>query len=408
MPNASAGPVAALTFAALLSLANAVQGQSDGSARDGSPLSVYLMTMGPGDAVWERFGHNAIGIRNAATGEDKVYNWGMFSFDSEGFLARFLRGDMRYWMASEDAALTLAAYKSANRSVTIQELNFTVPQKDSLYAFVRWNELPENRFYSYDYFLDNCSTRVRDALDAALGGVLAARFKGERTSMTYRDHARRLMQGDPVTYTGIDIGLGRPTDRPISPWEEMFIPMSLQRLVRDVRSVDVLAAARPLVAREYVLFEAARPPTPALPAPRTPAYFLLGAGLAGVLTVAGLTRAAPAARVLAGVWCLACGLVGTLLLLLWVATDHTAAHRNANLLVFNPLWLVPAVAIFTAPLRRRAQWFAVLLACAVLALLWTLLPNQQDSARVLALALPLHAAVAFLGTRRRGSAAPRA
>ena len=144
---------------------------------DSQALTVWLMTMGPGDAVWERFGHNAIRIRDERSGDDRVYNWGMFSLDQSGFVLRFLRGRMRYWMASEDAALTVDAYRSHNRSVTIQELALTGMQKLALLAFVQRNELPENRFYDYDYFLDNCSTRVRDALDVALGGVLATAFK---------------------------------------------------------------------------------------------------------------------------------------------------------------------------------------------------------------------------------------
>ncbi|HEY7568285.1 MAG TPA: DUF4105 domain-containing protein, partial [Gemmatimonadaceae bacterium] len=121
---------------------------------DSAALGVWLMTMGPGDAVWERFGHNAIRIRDERTGDDRVYNWGMFSLEQSGFILQFLRGRMRYWMASEDAALTVEAYRQHNRSVTIQELNLTGAQKVALYAFVQRTELPENRFYDYDYFRD--------------------------------------------------------------------------------------------------------------------------------------------------------------------------------------------------------------------------------------------------------------
>jgi hypothetical protein len=364
-----------------------------------SPLTVYLMTMGPGDAVWERFGHNAIGIRDARTGEDRVYNWGMFSMDDSGFILRFLRGRMRYWMASEDAALTVEVYRRYNRSVTIQELNLTAAQKTALYDFVRRNELPENRFYDYDYFRDNCSTRVRDALDVALGGVLGTRFKSQTTDLTYRDHARRLMQPDIWTYTGIDIGLGRPTDRPLSAWEEMFIPMSLQRLVRDMVMTNGEGSEAPLVLREQVLFEATRQPVPDRPATWTLYYLLAGLFLAALILTTGLTRAAPVGMLLTVVWCSVSGLLGSVLVFLWVLSNHTAAYQNANLLTFNPVWLVLGALVLAR--SRRARALAVVLTGAAFAglLLW-LLPNKQDTARVLALSLPVHTA-AMLAIARR-------
>ncbi len=366
---------------------------------DSQSLRVYLMTMGPGDAVWERFGHNAIRILDTNTGQDRVYNWGMFSLDDSGFILRFLRGRMRYWMASDDAALTVQAYRAYNRSVTIQELNLTGSQKLALQAFVTNNELPENRFYDYDYFRDNCSTRVRDALDVALGGVLSRRFGRAVTDQSYRDHARRLMQPDPLTYTGIDIGLGRPTDRAITDWEEMFVPMSLQRLIRDVRVTDAAGNEVPLVLNERVIVETSRPPVPERPSRWLPGFLAIGLLLGAVIVACALTRALPVATFLVVGWCIVAGLVGTLIVLLWSVTEHVAAHQNANVLALNPVWLV--LAWMTVARSRLARPVAAaLLAAGGAGLLLWLLPNQQDTSRVLALVLPLHAAAAFTIARR--------
>jgi hypothetical protein len=366
---------------------------------DSQALTVWLMTMGPGDAVWERFGHNAIRIRDERSGDDRVYNWGMFSLDQSGFVLRFLRGRMRYWMASEEAALTVDAYRAYNRSVTIQELTLTGVQKLALLAFVQHNELPENRFYDYDYFLDNCSTRVRDALDVALGGILARNFINQQTVMSYREHARRLMQGDVWTYTGIDIGLGRPTDRRITAWEETFVPMSLQRLLRQVQVTNARGERLPLVASERVLVQSTRPPTPERPESRVLAYLLAGVLLAAIILACALTRAAPLATVLATTWCIVAGFIGTVLLLLWTATAHVASYQNANLLAFNPAWVVLA-GLVVARSRWAAPVALALTAAAFAVLLLWLLPNQQDTARVLALVLPVHTAVTIAIARR--------
>lgn len=394
-PNA----VTAAAIAIVALSVTATPARAQVAPADSQALSVWLMTMGPGDAVWERFGHNAIRIRDERSGNDRVYNWGMFSLEQSGFVLQFLRGRMRYWMASEDAALTVNAYRAYNRSVTIQELSLTGVQKLALLAFVQHNELPENRFYDYDYFLDNCSTRVRDALDGALGGVLATAFKNQQTDLSYRDHARRLMQGDLWSYTGIDIGLGRPTDRPITSWEEMFVPMSLQRLIRQVHITNTRGERVPLVASERVLVQSTRPPTPERPGSRVLVYLLAGVLLAAIILACALTRAAPVAAVLATTWCIVVGFIGTVLLLLWTATTHVAAYQNANLLPFNPAWLI--LAGLTVARSRWAPPVALVLTAAAFAamLLW-LLPNQQDTARVLALVLPIHAAVTIAIARR--------
>lgn len=384
---------------ALLLVAAARSGPAQVAPPDSAALGVWLMTMGPGDAVWERFGHNAIRIRDTRTGDDRVYNWGMFSLDQSGFIMQFLRGRMRYWMASEDAAATAEAYRQHNRSVTIQELNLTGAQKVALYQFVQRNELPENRYYDYDYFRDNCSTRVRDALDVALGGILAAQFRDKVTDMSYRDHARRLMQPDIWTYTGIDIGLGRPTDRRITAWEEMFVPMSLQKLVREVRIKNAMGIDQPLVMNERVVVEATRPPVPDRPANWTLWYLLAGLVIAALVLLSLATRAATAAYVFAFIWATVAGLLGAVLLFLWTASAHVAAYQNANLLLLNPLWLL--LAVMAAVRSRASRGLALILTgVAFLGLLLWLLPNQQDTRRVLALVLPIHTAVMLTIARR--------
>src|SRR4051812_35168994 len=139
-------------------------------AEPGSTLAVYLLTFGWGDVAWERFGHNAIWIRDRARGTDITYNWGMFDFNQPHFVWRFVTGDTKYWMQAFDLNTILDAYKRENRSILAQELNFTPAQRLELQRYVTMNALPQNKFYRYDYYRDNCSTRLRDALDHALGG----------------------------------------------------------------------------------------------------------------------------------------------------------------------------------------------------------------------------------------------
>src|SRR4029453_13964476 len=100
-------------------------------------------------------------------------------------------------------------------SVCVKRLNLPPPARLQLREFLRWNAEPEHRFYHYDYYRDNCSTRVRDALDRVLGGVLHAQTDTVATGTTYRFHTQRLTANDALINTGLLVALGPGVDRPI-------------------------------------------------------------------------------------------------------------------------------------------------------------------------------------------------
>ena len=370
----------------------------------GSELTVYLMTMGQGDAVWERFGHNALGIRNEKTGEEGLYNWGMFDFAQPGFIPRFLQGYMVYSMANTPVLATIEHYRQANRTVQVAELALTPAQRLALLELVRINERPENAQYRYDYYRDNCSTRVRDALDRVLNGAIRTKFDTVLSGMSYRDHSLRLMQGAMGLWTGIDIGLGQPTDPPSTAWEEMFIPMVLRDYLRTLQVPDESGSMVSLVRSERTLVQATRVEEPARPASYLWQFLVAGLACAGILFSLGRGRGAArtAAVALATTWAALAGFLGVLLTLLWTITEHAAAYRNENLFQFNPLWLILAFLVPLALRRAHGHPGASKLAmiCALLSVTGVavqLLPwFYQDNGPILAFAVPMHLAVSAL------------
>lgn len=359
------------------------------AAEPGTNLEVYVMTMGPGDAIWERFGHNAIGIRDRDAGTDVVYNWGVFDFTEADFLPRFIRGEMRYRVEPYDAQLTVEYYRRSNRSVWIQEVALTPAQRQALKTFVEWNALEANKYYRYDYFGDNCSTRARDALDKALGGQLQRQFAGTGSGRSFRDEARRLADAD-LLYTGIDVGLGTPSDREMSRHEAMFIPMVLQAGLREVQVADTNGTMRPLVSAEREVFLATRPAALAAPANHQLRYALIALGITLLLALAA--RVSPRAGQFAdATWCGVAGLLGVLLVILWGFTRHVWAYQNVNLLYLNPLWWGLAwLVLRRGPLRGGTRTFVgALAALAVLGVLLGLLRTPQRAEQVaLLVALP--------------------
>jgi uncharacterized protein DUF4105 len=380
----------------------------------GSHLTVYLMTMGPGEQVWERFGHNAIWVHDAIAGTDIAYNYGLFDFRQEDFLLRFIRGTMRYWMAGFPAREYVQTYVRANRSVWIQELDLLPEARLELQQFLEWNARPENRFYHYDYYRDNCSTRVRDAIDRVIGGRIRAGTAQVPTGKTYRFHTQRLTANDPPIFTGLLLALGPGVDRPISQWEEMFLPLALREHIRAVRLSAANGAMTPLVKSERTLFESTAPAPPEAPPQWLPVYLMLGVGVGLLAALLGrMSRERRAARVaLAALvvgWGLVTGLAGTVLAGLWAFTDHVMAYRNENLFQVNPLaWLLVFAGVLALfPRARAREWTrraaGAVAGLAVLGFLLQVLPGlDQVNGPIIALVMPVHMGVAFaLGAMRR-------
>jgi hypothetical protein len=406
-------------------------GASGDPADDGidDPLIVEIWTFGPGDHPFTRFGHDAIRIANRRTGLDVSYNFGTFAFGSAHLLGDFLQGRLRYWLSAASTRAMAALYRRENRTIEIQRLALTPAQKRTLAEHLMVNAEPAHRDYRYDYFADNCSTRVRDALDAegVLGGALRASAHGPGQE-TLRGHALRMTAEEPWLYVALLVVLGPSTDRPIDAWAEAFLPERLQRMLRDVRVGGPQNGhgdghGHPLVQAELVSFRAAREPVPEHPPGWGGRFLAVGAGLGGLLwwmgTVGSRSRSRVRghersggrrsvilwllARIAYGVLCallgLLVGFVGSFLVGAWMFTPHAVVYRNQNALLFAPFALALGVlGIGVGSGRtgaaRKVFWLAVAgAALGAVALGLKLLPAgvvaHQDNGALIAAMLPL-------------------
>ncbi len=409
-------PVFLLTLVVLLAVTAVGAGaQEPADTGRGSELSVYLITMGPGKAVWERYGHNALWIQNERTGVGRAYNYGLFSFEQDNFIVRFVQGRPEYWMEGFDVQPHLRYYVSVNRSVWVQELNLASTQRADLRDFLEWNERPENRFYRYDPYRDNCSTRIRDAIDRALGGRLREVMDDGHSHGTYRSHSVRLVADHRPTYVGLMLALGEPSDRPLSAWEAMFVPLEMRRYLRDVTVLGADGREEPLVLSERTVFESTVSYGRDTPPNWLPAFLAVGLVIAGLMALPVLWSARAAVRVVATVtaslWALAAGVAGVVMAGLWLFTNHWIAYGNENLFFATPLALVLAVSLpFAVRGARSAGRVSLWLAGAVVTLsllgfVLQILPwFDQVNGPIIALALPPNLALGWLVLRLRRAA----
>jgi len=365
-------------------------------------LEVALITYGPGDIYWERFGHDALEIRDTVSGESYAFNYGVFDFDQKGFLLNFARGIMAYRMDADTTESDIAFYKGEGRYVRRQVLALDNAQKEKLRRFILWNIRPENAGYHYDYYVDNCTTRVRDVLDDALDGALSAQWIDAPGGMSYRDQTARLMSNQPWLMLGMDLGLGPFADQPMTAWKEAFLPMTLEEQLRKVR-IGEGGAAHPLVADETTLSPSRlTPPPDQAPDLRWP---LLGAGivLALPLLLPVFTRQRGARTVFAiaaTLFTVFAGIAGLFMLGLWTLTLHRSAWGNFNLLAYQPFALLLLPGIWKLrragrPMGRLAPRVAAIsFAACVIGLLLHLWPDfPQRNMPWLLFALPCWAAL---------------
>ena len=383
-----------------------VPGGDSVSAVPGSHLEVFLMTMGPGDAFWERFSHNALVIRDDSAGTEIAYNWGIFDFNESDFLTRLARGRMRYWMAGYRSADMIEAYRRANRSVWMQRVNLTPAQRLELQAHIRQTDTEANRYYRYDYYRDNCSTRIRDALDLVLDGQIRAATEDLETGATYRWHTARLLEPVLWAYTGIQFVVGNRGDVRISAWDEMFLPLPLQRHLDEVRIATPEGGRMALLETAVQVVDAQREPIPSSVPNMLIGFFFVGALLGGAFALVGRTagegqRWAVWTLALAGSgWSLIVGLLGSALLLSWFFTDHFFWGLNENVLQATPVSLVLAALLVLAVSGRGLLWTGraatTVAALAVAGFVLQILPGlDQVNGEILALTVPAHFGLAW-------------
>jgi len=397
---ALAAPLLAALAAAGLSAQQGAVAQPEAPDR----FRVHLVTMSPGTEVWERFGHNGLWVHDALTGEDTFFEWGVFDFRQVNFVGRLIRGEMLYTMDVSPLSAKLSRYR--DRTVWADELALTAEQERALLAALAVNARPENREYIYDYYDDNCSTRVRDMLDrdGVLGGALHDAVRGQPTGRSWRWHTLRLLQGAPWAYYGIHIAFGQPADREIDRWEEAFLPLKLRDAVREATVPDGAGGRRPLVVGETLLADAGTLPPASKPRWLLPAA-LLGLLLGGALLgLGGWARRAAPGRVALGVvgfgTAAFLGVAGTVMLGLWFFTDHDSSAWNEGVLQATPLHLALALLLLPLVVGRRpgptavrlARWLSAL---ALLGLLLKALPLfSQANLEFLALTIPLQLGLA--------------
>ncbi len=335
---------------------------------------ISVITCGPYQGeLYSAFGHSAIRVYDPANQTDLAFNWGVFDFDQPNFYLNFARGFLYYKLGVYSYPHFRDHYISYNRYVHEQVLDLNSFQKQKLFEYLEWNAQPENVNYRYDYFYNNCATKVRDVFVEVFKDSVTFDGSYVTTNYTIRDLTDIYLKHQPWGDLGIDICLGLPMDKRATPYEYMYLPDYIESGF-DHATLN----KKPLVKKKVATHES-QPEE--ISSSLLHPWIVFGLFLLGVLILSyfdwknkSLTK-----------WFdimlfFVVGLVGVLLLLLWVATDHKASATN-----FNLLWAFPTHVIWAVMLIKKHPCFWtkryfegtwVLLAATLL--IWFVIPQQLN------------------------------
>ncbi len=306
---------------------------------------ISVITCGPGQTeLYSAFGHSAFRVHDPVNQFDYAFNYGVFDFDQPNFYLNFARGHNNYRLAVQDYNRFEYFYIYYNRYVHEQVLNLTPAQKQKLFDYLVWNAQPENQYYRYDYFYDNCATKLPEIVLKVFGD--SVQFDGSYITTKYsiRQLTDLYLKYQPWGDLGIDICLGLPMDKKATPYEYMFLPDYVESGF-DHATIG----GEPLVKEKRIVFESA--PEQLNNGIFQPLFLFSFLALLVLVLSAYDIRRKKVSRWFDLVLFTIIGLIGLLLSLLWTATDHKAAASNMNL-----LWALPTHLIVVAGLIREKKW----------------------------------------------------
>jgi hypothetical protein len=375
-------------------------------------LQISLVTFSPGDSLTEWWGHTALVVEDQRLHHGRLYNFGMFGpkeGDTNAFVKDFIRGRLIFWVADDSVLGTYGFYKKyLDRDVRVQELELEPSEALAVAKRLGTHVLPENRWYRYHHYDDNCSTRPRDILDEALGGQLKAATAGP-SKQTLRQHTLRYSRVNPPMSWVLDFLQGDILDKPITQQQDAYLPDELEKQVQALQVRRADGSVHPLVKRQWDYYRSKREPPPEQ-APRWPGwFFLVGLALAGVAHGLGHfgRDGAKLLRVLLGLYTALLGLLGGVLgaalAFLMTLTDHDVTFGNENVLQLNPLTLLllPAGLMLAWGAKRAKplnRWlWSVLAVLSGLGVVMKALPfADQANWNVLLVTVPMNAGLAAL------------
>lgn len=310
---------------------------------------ISVLTIGAGNSLNDSFGHSAFRVKDDIKGTDFVFNYGVFDFNTPNFYLKFAQGKLNYLIGFDYYDDFFERYISENRTIKEQVLNLSSEEKQKLFNYLLNNYKPENRGYLYDFFFDNCATKIKDVTNIALNNNIKFNTPKDYTETTFRTLIQNNLNINSWGSLGIDVALGSVIDRKATAEEQMFLPENIYKFFENA----TIKNGNPLVKSNKTLFSK-------IDHSKSNNFFTSPLFIFGIIGLIILIitfkdfKNQKQSKWLDVVLFIITGLVGILILLLWFATDHKGTHQNYNL-----LWAFALNIVFISQILRKktTAWF---------------------------------------------------
>lgn len=315
-----------------------------------SQAEISVLTVGPGSSLNDAFGHSAFRIKDVNKDIDVVYGYGEYDFDAPNFYLKFAQGKLNYLINKTEFNRFYQIYKYYDRGIKEQLLNLSQSEKQKLYDYLIDNYKPENRRYLYEFFFDNCATKIKDVTNVTLNNTITFNKPRGFKDSTFRTLIQNNLNRNSWGSLGIDLALGSVIDRQATPEQHMFLPENIYRFFEHA---TIESYNKPLVKSNRVLYVKKD-------IPQTSNFLLSPLFILSIIslliiyiTCKDYTKS-KRSKWLDVILFILTGLIGILILLLWFATDHTGTHQNYNL-----LWAFALNILFAHQLlkTKASTWF---------------------------------------------------
>ncbi len=339
-------------------------------AQDSSHIRISLLTCTPGDELYSIFGHSAYRIIDSGSVTDIVYNYGTFNFDDDGFYIKFVKGKLLYYVSAENFQDFKYAYQSTNRGITEQILNLTAAEKITIQLFLNNNLKEENKYYKYDFFFDNCTTRLRDILKKnhdstfTINPVMPIGTTFRQAIYQYLDKGQKQW-----SKLGIDILLGEPCDGIMTAEQMQFLPDNLMKSL-DSTNHPVIQSHQNLY---NIIDNNSKEPL------FTP--FVVFSLLLIIIVLISLLKTRIASTFLQGfdgLLFFLTGVLGLILIFMWAGTDHSMTKNNFNLLWTWPTHFIMAFFVNSKKIWVKKYFIFTTAALIMVLLVWVFLPQHLN------------------------------
>ncbi len=309
---------------------------------------VFLITCSPGTATYSIYGHSALRIVIPEKGIDSAYNWGVFDFATPNFVWKFAKGRLEYSLGVYSIDRFLQDYFLEQRSVYQQKINLERDEIEILFALITENLKPENIKYRYDFFYDDCSTRIRDLLEKSVGDKLIYPPEVAKDIPTFRDKVGEYQQPYPWLQMGVDLLMGLPGDKKANLRDRMFLPIDLQKGLSEA-VVNRNGKMIPLLQNPATLLEFDTPE--ARRGFFTTPLFVFSLLLIIVIVLSATLRGKTANKIIDLLIFSIFSILALMMLFFNFFTDHQQMKWNLNI-----IWLSPFIILCLASLILNKEW----------------------------------------------------